>query len=58
MKGRFWALLGLTLGFIVVLIPYLFLRDVASYWANYLYWLIVTLVVLAVGIWKVKRWGD
>ena len=57
MKGRFWALLGILLGLTVISVPYLFLRDVASYWANYIYWLLITLVVLIVGIWKIRKWG-
>ena len=58
MKGRFWALLGIMLGLVIVTVPYLFLRDVVIYWANYIYWLVITVVVLVVGIWKVRKWGE
>ena len=57
MKGRYWALLGLALGIAVVSGPYIFLRDVASYWVNYLYWLLITIAVLIVGLYKVNKWG-
>ena len=58
MKGRFWALVGSILGLVMVSVPYLLLRDVASYWANFVYWLLITLVVLVVGVYKVNEWGD
>ena len=39
-------------------VPYLILKDVTSYWANYLFWTTLTLIVIAGGIYYVRDWGE
>ncbi len=56
MKGRHLAFLGILLGLINVGIPYLFLRDVSSFWGSFLFWILVTVGVLSVGLWKIRQW--
>ncbi len=41
-----------------VLVPYIFLQEVTAYWANYLFWTMLTLTVILGGIYYVRRWGE
>lgn len=58
MKARELAVVAIILGAIDVGIPYLLFRNVSSYWINYLFWSILTLTVLLVGILKIRNWGE
>lgn len=57
MGGWQLALLGIILGIIDVGIPYLFLKNITRFWVNYLYWSVITLAILIIGIWQINKWG-
>lgn len=57
MNGRELASIGISLGVLDVAIPYLLLKDVSAHWANFLFWSVLTLTVLILGIMKVRGWG-
>lgn len=52
------AVAGLVLGIIDVGIPYLFLKNIGKFWASYLFWTILSLIVVLAGIWRVSKWGE
>ena len=56
MKGWQLALIGVVLGFLMVGIPYIFLRGPEFAWGIYLYWVLITIVAILVGLWNVKEW--
>lgn len=39
-------------------VPYLFLKDVIAYWANYVFWLVLTITVIIGGALYVRDWGE
>lgn len=55
-EGWQLIIIGTILAIVDVGVPYLLLKDVARFWANYLFWSGLTLFVLIVGIWKISRW--
>ena len=56
MKGWQIALMGLLLGVVDVGVPYLLLRDVTRFWINYVFWTVLTLVVLILGLRRISGW--
>lgn len=52
------ALIGLVLGVVDVGVPYLFLKDVGSFWASFLFWIAFAVIVLGVGIGRVSQWSE
>lgn len=57
-KGRNLALVGLILGIIDVGVPYFILKNTVKFWANYLFWTVLTLIVLVLGLWQINKWGE
>ncbi len=57
-KGRNLALVGLILGIIDVGVPYFILKNTEKFWANYLFWTVLTLIVLILGLWQINKWGE
>ena len=57
MRGR--VLLGLAVGLALlnVLVPFLLLRRVGSFVGAFLFWCLLTLAVILLGILSVRRWG-
>ncbi len=58
MKEKYIGILALLLAVINFGVPYIVLKDVASFSANYLFWTTLTFIVILFGIWNVKSWGD
>lgn len=50
-------LLVLILGVLDVGIPYIFLRNFASFLGSYLFWIILTLTTIVWGILYTNSWG-
>ena len=49
---------GVLLTLAAVGVPYLFLRNIESFYGSYLYWIVLTFLTM-VGIWwKVSKWGE
>lgn len=56
--GRYLLLAGIILAAVDILIPYLILKKIVEYWANYIFWLILALIVILIGYYKVQKWGE
>lgn len=56
MKGTHFLALAVVLALVDVLIPYAFLKDIASFQASYLFWTLLTLSVVIFGILYTRRW--
>ncbi|MFW6040278.1 MAG: hypothetical protein ACOC85_00400 [Thermoplasmatota archaeon] len=39
-------------------VPYLVLKNVTSYWANYLFWTVLTIFVIVIGYLLIRNWGE
>ncbi len=52
------VILGLLIAFSTTGIPYLFLRDLQTFYGSYLYWIILTIIVIAIVSWRVSKWGE
>ncbi|GEM_PF-3363329 len=39
-------------------LPYIILKDIASFTASYLYWTLITAIVIALGAFYVRKWGN
>jgi len=51
------GLLAVLLTVVILSFPYLLLRNMTAYWANYLFWTILTLLVMIWGYLRLKEWG-
>ena len=56
MKGWQLALIGVVLGFLMVGIPYIFLRGPEFAWGIYLDWVLITKNAILVGSRNAKEW--
>jgi len=52
------TLVGVLLAFLAVGVPYLFLRDIESFYGSYLYWIVLTFLTMVVIWWRVSKWGE
>jgi uncharacterized membrane protein YdjX (TVP38/TMEM64 family) len=58
MRGSVLFILLVVIAAAASIIPYLVLGDIASFAAGYLFWTLLTLVVIVVfGFWLTSRWG-
>lgn len=57
MKPRHIGILALIIAFLDVGVPYLFLQEVARFWASYLFWVLLTSLVILFGIINIWSWG-
>lgn len=55
-EGWQLAIIGTILALVDVGVPYLLLKNTIRFWANYLFWTVLTLFVLIIGIRKISRW--
>ncbi len=58
MKDKYIGILAVVLAFVNLGIPYLVLKNTASFMGTYLFWIILTLLVIIFGICNVRKWGD
>ena len=58
MKAKNLALIAIFLAVLDVVIPYLILKDIASFWGFYLYWTLLAVIVIVLGIYYIKHWGE
>lgn len=58
MKAKNLALIALVLAVLDFAVPYLFLKDIGEFWASYLYWTLLAVVVIMLGAIYIKHWGD
>lgn len=58
MRGWFLLIVLVVIAAVDVLVPYLFIGDTPSFAASYLFWCVITLVVVAIfGFVYTARWG-
>lgn len=48
----------LIVAIVDIVVPYLFLKDVTKFWANYLFWFLLTGAIIIFGILYVSKWGE
>ena len=58
MKAKNLALIALLLAVLDLGVPYLFLKDIGSFWASYLYWTLLAVTVIILGAIYIKHWGE
>lgn len=58
MKTKNLALIAIFLAVLDVAVPYLFLKDVGAFWGSYLYWTILAVTVIILGVVYIKHWGE
>ncbi|MGM0406068.1 MAG: hypothetical protein ACQEQM_08005 [Thermoplasmatota archaeon] len=51
-------IISLVVAIINVTVPYLVLKDYSVYWANFVFWTVLTLLVMFIGYLYIKEWGD
>ncbi len=57
MDAKRVLLLGTVLALVDVGVPYLLLKDSGT-WYSYIFWVVLTAVVLSVGLYMVRGWGS
>lgn len=57
MKGRTFLVLAVALVAVDLLVPYLFLADVPSFAASFLFWSALTLLVIIAAALHIRHWG-
>ena len=58
MKGRTFLVLAVALVAVDLLVPYLFLADVPSFAASFLFWSALTLLVIVAAARHIRHWGQ
>ena len=58
LRARKVFAIALAVAIFDFVVPYLFLRDIGEFYASWLFWVLLTLIVLGVGNWKVSQWGE
>ncbi|MEF8834632.1 MAG: hypothetical protein V5A76_00590 [Candidatus Thermoplasmatota archaeon] len=58
MKEKYIGILAVLLAVVNLGVPYLVLKDTASFMGSYLFWTGLTFLVIFFGIWNVRKWGD
>ena len=56
MKGIHFLILAVVLVIVDVLVPFLVLKDIAGFGASYLFWTILTFLVILFGIVYTGKW--
>ncbi len=51
-------LVGVLLAFAAVGVPYLFLKNIESFYGSYIYWIVLTFLTMIVIWWRVSKWGE
>ena len=57
MRGRWFVIIAVVLAAVDILIPFLVLRENASFLGSYLFWSLLTLSVIVFGIVYTLGWG-
>ncbi|MFO7782249.1 MAG: hypothetical protein R6W94_11555 [Spirochaetia bacterium] len=57
MKGRTFLVLAVALVAVDLLVPYLFLADIPSFAASFLFWTALTLLVIIAAAGYIRHWG-
>ncbi|OKY78617.1 MAG: hypothetical protein BTN85_1114 [Candidatus Methanohalarchaeum thermophilum] len=47
----------ILVAFLDLFVPFVFLKGLGSFFGSYLFWVLLTLVVLVYGRFKMKGWG-
>lgn len=58
MEEKYIGILAVLLAVVNLAVPYLVLKDTASFMGSYLFWSGLTFLVILFGIWKVRKWGE
>ncbi|MCF8095432.1 MAG: hypothetical protein K9J79_08740 [Desulfobacteraceae bacterium] len=57
MRGFYFLAILITVTLIDLFVPYIAIGHIASLWASYLFWSLLTLVVIGFVIIYTSRWG-
>lgn len=57
MTGRTFLLLAVVLVAVDLLVPYLALAGIASFAASFLFWCVLTLIVILAAAWYTRSWS-
>jgi hypothetical protein len=57
MKGSTFVLIALGIALIDIIIPFVILKDIGTFSANYLFWSLLTLGVIIFGALYTRKWG-
>lgn len=58
MRTKFIVSVGVVAAILDVCVPYLILKDTTAFWANYVFWTLLTMVVIIFGLIQVRDWGE
>lgn len=58
MKIQTLGIVAIIMALLSVGVPYIFLGDIARFWASYLYWTLLTIVTILIGYIHLRKWGD
>ena len=57
-NSRDFIIISIIVAIVNLAIPYLFLKDYSEYWANFVFWTVLTLMVMFIGYLYIKDWGE
>ncbi|MEM1524778.1 MAG: hypothetical protein QW372_00915 [Nitrososphaerales archaeon] len=57
-RHKLWLILFLIIVIIDFLIPYTILKDIASFYASYMFWTILTIVTIILGYVYLSSWRE
>ena len=57
-NSRDFIIISIIVAIVNLAIPYLFLKDYSEYWVNFVFWTVLTLIVMFIGYIYIKDWGD
>ncbi len=57
-SSRDFIIISIIVAIVNLAIPYLFLKDYSEYWVNFVFWTVLTLIVMFIGYIYIKDWGD
>ncbi len=52
------VMISLVVAIVNVTVPYLILKDHYVYWVNFVFWTVLTLLVMFIGYMYIKDWGE
>ena len=57
-RAKDLTIISLIVAIVNLAIPYLFLKGHSEYWVNFVFWTVLTLIVMFIGYIYTKEWGE
>ncbi len=57
-SSKDFKIISIIVAIVNLAIPYLFLNDYHEYWANFVFWTVLTLMVMFIGYLYIQDWGE